>query len=110
LIIKPMNLSFYIAFFMSIILFFVIAYLSSDARIQDEYVEVKLSTNETVWDLAEEYSEQHSLTPSDFVVWVEENNHIDPNHVRAGVSITIPVIKEKQQDSLMLVAHGGSTK
>jgi hypothetical protein len=108
--IKPMNLSFYIVFFMSIVLFCFIAYLSSDSRIEGEFVEVKLLENETVWDLAEEYSEKHSLTPSEFVTWVKEHNQLHPDYVGAGSTITIPVQKEKLQDSIILVADGGSNR
>ncbi|MBM7659265.1 hypothetical protein JOC85_000032 [Bacillus mesophilus] len=108
--IKPMNLSFYIVFLMSIVLFCFIAYLSSDTRIEEEFVQVQVLENETIWDLAVDYSEKHKLTPSEFVTWVEKHNQLDTDFISAGSIITIPVQIDHTQESIILVADGGTNR
>ncbi|WP_246939687.1 cell division suppressor protein YneA [Bacillus pinisoli] len=106
--IKPMNLSFYIVFIMSISVFFILAYFLSDNRIEENYAQVVITENQSIWELAIQFSSEHSLTPSEFVHWVEKNNSIDPDFVKAGTAITIPVKKELEDDSMFLLADGGT--
>ncbi|WP_456275401.1 cell division suppressor protein YneA [Bacillus sp. AK128] len=108
--IKTMNLSFYIAFIMSITLFFICAYLTSDQRVEEQFVQIEVLENETIWELAERYAERHSLTPSEFVSWVEKNNQINSNFIHAGSSIYIPIEIENQKDSIILVADGSQSR
>ncbi|MFZ3587824.1 cell division suppressor protein YneA [Bacillus sp. DJP31] len=103
--IKLMNLSFYIAFILSILVVFFFAYLSGDAK-NDQYVQIEVSTNDTIWDLAEKYASQHSLTYAQFIHWVEYENRINADEVKAGLKIKIPVKKHNIEDSMILVADG----
>jgi hypothetical protein len=104
--IKPMNLSFYIAFILSISILFFVAYLTSDARTNDLYVQVEVSANETIWELAEKHADKHPLTYAEFISWVEKNNGIDASNIKEGLTITIPIKKQEINDSIIFIANG----
>jgi ABC-type metal ion transport system substrate-binding protein len=104
--IKPMNLSFYIAFILSIMTLFFVAYLTSDERTKDLYVQVELSADDTVWELAEKHADKHSLTYTEFISWVEENNGIEASEINEGLTITLPIKKQEIDDSIMYIADG----
>lgn len=102
--IKVMNLSFYIAFTISILLLFLVSYMKSNVNIEDQYLLVELSADDTIWELAEEHADYHSLSYSEFISWIEEHNEVNVEEVRAGFKIMIPVKKLKLEDNETLIA------
>lgn len=103
-----MNLSFYIVFFALISLLVFFAYITNNVKLEEKYVQVELSVDDTIWKLAEEYADKHTLTNTQFISWVEQHNHVNANHVRAGLSIFIPIKKTEVESSLMAVADNRS--
>ncbi|MFD1735910.1 LysM peptidoglycan-binding domain-containing protein [Bacillus salitolerans] len=105
--IKMMNLSFYILFLFTIFsIFFVSSYINKDSRLEEEYLFIQLSSGDTLWDVAEQFADQHGLATTQFIKWVEEKNNIDGNLIVAGERIVIPVKKEHISDTVLLVADG----
>ena len=82
-----------------IILSFVTAFLLSvrfDTFHQNQYVTVTVSDGDSIWKIAEDYSEEHSLSKVQFVNWVQTHNHIEGDHIFPGEKIVIPVSSKSQ--------------
>lgn len=60
------------------------------------YVTVTVSQGDTLWKIADDYSEQQSLSKAEFVNWVKVQNQIDEDHIFPGEKITIPVSSNSQ--------------
>lgn len=104
--IKTMNLAFYIAFILSIGAIYIISYLTNNDQLEDKYIKMEIAANETVWELAEKYAEDHNLTTWEFISWVEEKNKIDADNVTIGTSLFLPIEKKNMNDSIIIVADG----
>lgn len=57
----------------------------------DEFMVITVSEGDTLWEIAEELSAQHSLTAKEFVQWVENNNAIYGERIFPGDELVIPV-------------------
>jgi len=65
---------------------------------KDEYLEITISSGDTLWKLAEQYNESHNLSTHDFINWVMEVNKLSTQHIAAGEKIIIPVLKSEAKD------------
>lgn len=63
---------------------------------QKQYVTVTVSQGDTLWKIADDYSEQQSLSKGEFVSWVKTHNQIDEDHIFPGEKIMIPVSSNPQ--------------
>jgi hypothetical protein len=104
--VKTMNLSFYIAFILSIGVVFLLAYINSDEKKEGQYVQVEITKNETIWGIAESRSDLHELSTLEFVEWVEKKNGIDADDIYTGLTITLPIEQKDFNDAVLLVAGG----
>lgn len=77
---------------LSYILMFVLINQLGPVKDKD-YLKVSINQGDTVWQLAEEYSDEHRYDSLSFVKWVEKNNRINANEVVPGQEIFIPVKK-----------------
>jgi hypothetical protein len=68
---------------------------------KEEYLEITISTGDTLWGLAKKYSDSHHLSTSEFINWVMDVNHLTNQQINAGETIVIPVLKS---DAEKLVA------
>ena len=59
-------------------------------------VTVTVSQGDTLWKIADDYSEAQSLSKTEFVNWVKIHNQIDEDHIFPGEKITIPVSNNPQ--------------
>src|SRR5690348_1258374 len=55
------------------------------------YITVTVSEGDTLWNIADSYSEEQSLSKAEFVNWVKIHNQIDEDYIFPGEKITIPV-------------------
>lgn len=60
----------------------------------NKYLSVTISEGDSLWKIASEYAEQHSLSNKEFVSWVEKHNNIDGDIIKPGEVIMIPVNHE----------------
>ncbi|MBM6618348.1 cell division suppressor protein YneA [Bacillus suaedaesalsae] len=104
--IKTMNLAFYIAFILSIGAFYLISYMTNDDRLEDQYIQMEIAANETVWELAEKYAKDHNLSTWEFVKWVEDKNKVDADHIAIGTVLILPIEKKDKGNSIIIVADG----
>jgi cell division protein YceG involved in septum cleavage len=84
-----------------IILSFAIAFIISirfDTFHHNQYETVTVSEGDSLWKIADNYSEEQSLSKVDFVNWVKTHNQIDEDHIYPGEKIVIPV-SSKQETS-----------
>lgn len=58
---------------------------------KNEYLEITISEGDNLWNLAQTYSKEHSLTTSSFINWVEKVNKIDADRIKPGESIVLPI-------------------
>lgn len=75
---------------LSFVLTFVIA--QSQTTINDNYLSITVSEGDSLWELANQYSNEHQLSPEEFINWVKKNNQMNEN-LSVGESILIPVKK-----------------
>jgi cell division protein YceG involved in septum cleavage len=88
----------------SVLLFMVIgAFLYANKPIEkDKYMEITVASGDTLWKLAKKYEEQHQLSTTEFVNWVIDVNHLSSQRIVAGEKIVIPVLKSKEDESLVV--------
>ncbi|MGV3488339.1 MAG: cell division suppressor protein YneA [Tuberibacillus sp.] len=60
------------------------------------YVKVTVHSGDTLWEIASKYKDKGDT--SSFVKWVEEANRINPDHIKAGDRLVIPIKKTNQED------------
>lgn len=58
-----------------------------------QYMTITIQKGDTLWQLANAYSEQHSLSVEKFIDWVQRVNNINPYVIHAGEELVIPVEK-----------------
>jgi hypothetical protein len=62
----------------------------------DQYISVTVDEGESIWELSQQYENQHHLSPQKFVRWVEDNNEMKDTTIYAGDTLVIPVKKESR--------------
>jgi cell division protein YceG involved in septum cleavage len=63
---------------------------------QDEYLKVTITEGDSLWEMADQYANEHSLSNKEFVSWIKKHNDIDENTIYPGEEIIIPVSIEGQ--------------
>lgn len=80
-----------------ILLSFASAFILSirfDAFQPKHYMKVTISQGDSLWKIADKYSEKQNLSNEAFVQWVQSYNNIDEDHIFPGEEIVIPVSNE----------------
>ncbi|USK40751.1 LysM peptidoglycan-binding domain-containing protein [Cytobacillus firmus] len=57
----------------------------------EKFVKVTVAEGDSLWEIAENFSSEHSLTTDQFINWVERNNGIAAGRIFPGDEIVIPV-------------------
>lgn len=90
------NYSYAIVLITVSLLFTVVAkvqFTSSD----DSYVTVTIEDGQSLWEIADSFSEEHNLTESEFVEWVQKENGIIGEKIYPGEELLIPVAAERHE-------------
>lgn len=66
-------------------------YTGFSSNTSDQYITVTVEEGESVWEIAEQFANDHSLSPKQFVHWVQEKNGINGDIVHPGDQLLIPV-------------------
>lgn len=58
---------------------------------ENQYLKVKISEGDSLWNISNQFSNQHSLSNEDFVNWTKKHNEIEGEEIFPGEEIIIPV-------------------
>lgn len=73
---------------------------------QEEYLMVTITEGDSLWEIADQYANQHSLSNEEFVAWIKKHNEIDENKIFPGEEIIIPVSIEAPSTKELASAVG----
>ncbi|MFP7296209.1 LysM peptidoglycan-binding domain-containing protein [Neobacillus niacini] len=65
--------------------------LRFNSNVDEEFVTITISEGDSLWEIADEYSQQHSFSNHEFISWVKRHNDIEGDKIFPGEEITIPV-------------------
>ncbi|MGE8203972.1 cell division suppressor protein YneA [Heyndrickxia sp. NPDC080065] len=69
----------------------------------NSYQEIIITEGQSLWKLAQIYSEEHSMNSQEFIDWVSEKNHLRNDIIKPGEKIVIPVkVKSQLNDKNQL--------
>ncbi|MBB3867766.1 cell division suppressor protein YneA [Parageobacillus toebii NBRC 107807] len=89
--------------FSALLLMVIGAFLYANKPLEkDKYMEITVASGDTLWKLAKEYEGQHQLSTTEFINWVIDVNHLSSQRIVAGEKIVIPVLKSKEDKSLVV--------
>ncbi|MBM7586980.1 LysM repeat protein [Bacillus pakistanensis] len=57
----------------------------------DQYQQIKVEKGDTLWTIADKYSDHYTMTKEDFINWVGSENDLVSYQIKAGDSLTVPV-------------------
>ncbi|MFF2449755.1 LysM peptidoglycan-binding domain-containing protein [Neobacillus sp. NPDC058068] len=73
--------------------FAIVLSIQNHTNDKENYLKVKISEGDSLWEISKQYSEQHTLSNEEFVGWVKRNNKNIDDHIFPGEEIIIPVNK-----------------
>ncbi|MED3552075.1 cell division suppressor protein YneA [Cytobacillus praedii] len=62
---------------------------------EDGLMKITVNEGDSLWQLAEELSDEHMLSAKEFVQWVERHNGISGDRIYPGDELVIPIALEK---------------
>jgi hypothetical protein len=66
--------------------------LASGLKSDDEkYITVTVESGSSLWEMAEDFSDNHNLSKTEFVAWVERKNGISNGKIFVGEELILPV-------------------
>ncbi|CAM3709025.1 LysM peptidoglycan-binding domain-containing protein [Mesobacillus zeae] len=84
----------YAIILLAVSMFFFIVF-AAQAGQKDEYITVTVKQGETLWAIAQEYSEGQSLTTTEFIKVIERKNGIAGGIIRTGDKLVVPVAADR---------------
>lgn len=57
----------------------------------DEFINVTVQQGESLWEIADKFSDRHTMSNAEFVSWVKAENGIEEDAIHPGDSLVIPV-------------------
>ena len=57
----------------------------------ESYIKITVSEGDSLWDLANQYASEHSLSDSEFINWVQQQNDIEGDIIYPGDELLIPI-------------------
>jgi cell division protein YceG involved in septum cleavage len=65
-------------------------YLSSNSN-EDDYIKVTVTAGDTIWEIADQYTNDSFLTKKQFINWVLTQNEINEKQIYPGDQLILPV-------------------
>ncbi|SEM49868.1 LysM domain-containing protein [Mesobacillus persicus] len=65
----------------------------------EDYITITVQSGESLWKIADDFSNNHNLTNHEFVVWVEKENGITGGKIYAGDELIIPIRTQHNDDT-----------
>ncbi|MBM4763873.1 LysM peptidoglycan-binding domain-containing protein [Bacillus sp. B15-48] len=76
--------------------FILMAIFANDLKAGNDFTTITVQEGESLWSIAEQFSDKHNLTKHEFIVWVERENGINANLIYAGEELVVPILKNKE--------------
>ncbi len=76
--------------FLSCTLAFILS-IRFNSNMDEKFLTVTVSEGDSLWQLSNQYSDQHSYSNNEFISWVKQHNKIDGDRIYPGEEIIIPV-------------------
>lgn len=61
----------------------------------DGFMKITVNEGDSLWLLAENFSDSHTLSAKEFVEWVERHNEISGDQIYPGDELILPIVLEK---------------
>ncbi|MFJ5713179.1 LysM peptidoglycan-binding domain-containing protein [Neobacillus sp. NPDC093127] len=87
--------------------FAIVLSIQNHTNDKENYLKVKISEGDSLWEISKQYSGQHTLTNEEFVSWVKRHNENVDNHIFPGKEIIIPVNKISSETTTELAGAFG---
>lgn len=65
----------------------------------EDYITITVQSGESLWKIADNFSDNHNLTNHEFVVWVEKENGISGGKIYAGEELVIPIRTQQKNET-----------
>ncbi|WP_180968061.1 cell division suppressor protein YneA [Cytobacillus massiliigabonensis] len=62
---------------------------------EDGLMKITVNEGDSLWQLAEDFSDEHMLSAKEFVEWVERHNGISGDRIYPGDELVLPIALEK---------------
>lgn len=76
------------------------------SEVKDQYLKVSVSEGDSLWEISNQYSDQHSLSNKEFISWVKKHNKNIDEKIYPGDEIMIPVSTETPDTTEFASAYG----
>ncbi|RDU38659.1 cell division suppressor protein YneA [Neobacillus piezotolerans] len=83
-----------------------VSYLSEPAN-ENTYMTITVKEGDSLWAVAGELAERHSMDRSDIINWVKKNNGLASDTIYPGDKIIVPVKKLTISGGQQLASAGG---
>lgn len=64
----------------------------------ENYDKVSIKEGDSLWELADKYADDASMSKAKFVSWVEDKNKLQEDELKAGEKVVIPVKQDQSLD------------
>lgn len=98
--INSISFSYYVLYFLLIIVGTVIVLSFSQPINQSDYLEIIVSEGDTLWEISKEFNNKHDFTSVQFVEFVKKINNIDDKNIYPGDKLVIPILKSNDHYEL----------
>jgi hypothetical protein len=58
---------------------------------EEKYITITVESGASLWEMAEDFSDNHNLSKNEFVAWVERKNGISNGKIFVGEELILPV-------------------
>jgi cell division protein YceG involved in septum cleavage len=62
-----------------------------NSNVEEKFITITVSEGDSLWNISNQYSEQHTYSNNEFISWVKQHNEIEGDRIYPGDEIIIPV-------------------
>lgn len=81
--------------------------LMSEPASEDTYMTITVKEGDSLWAVAGDLADRHSMDRSDIINWVKKNNELASDTIHPGDKIIVPVKKLTISGGQQLASAGG---
>ncbi|MBP2240231.1 LysM repeat protein [Cytobacillus eiseniae] len=68
-----------------------ILFFQNNGAGKENLMKITVNNGDSLWQIAEEYADEHSISPKQFVQWVQKTNEITGDRIYPGDELIIPI-------------------
>jgi cell division protein YceG involved in septum cleavage len=65
-----------------------------NSNVEEKFITITVSEGDSLWNISNQYAEQHTYSNNEFISWVKQHNVIEGDRIYPGDEIIIPVNHE----------------